>query len=258
MRALEGKVSLVLGASRGIGAATAQALAEQGAAVVVAARRASSVVPVADAIAAQGGEAFAVACDVADFSAVEGAVAATLSRFGQLNHLINNAATVQPIAALAETDPAAWADAIRVNVVGTYHGCRAALAHLRRSGDGVIINLSSGAAHRPLEGWSAYCTSKAATLMLTQSLALAEEAGGIRVYGFQPGAVDTGMLEEIRHAGLGDVSRLPRENLLPPQLPARVIAWLCTLQAADLAGRELTIRDPALRARVGLPEREYV
>jgi NAD(P)-dependent dehydrogenase (short-subunit alcohol dehydrogenase family) len=124
-------------------------------------------------------------------------------------------------------------------------------------GRGVIVNLSSGAAHRAVEGWSAYCAAKAGVHALLGVLALETAGSGIRVHGFQPGAVDTGMLETVRDAGLGYVSRLPRETLLPPELPARVIAWLMRPEAADLAGQELTIRDARLRARAGLPERVY-
>ncbi|HEY0920487.1 SDR family NAD(P)-dependent oxidoreductase [Devosia sp.] len=257
MAPLTGTVSLVLGASQGIGAAIAAALAGDGAAVVLASRRLEAVEAVARELHAQGRHALAVACDVADAAAVETAVAKAIDRFGRLDHLVNNAAIVEPLARLAETDPAAWARAAHVNIVGTYHGCRAALRAFRPRGSGVIVNLSSGAAHRPLEGWSAYCASKAATLALLRNLAEETANTGIRVYGFQPGAVDTGMVAQIRETGVGYVAQLPKQDLLPPALPARAVAWLMRPDAGDLAGRELSIRDPELRARVGLPERHY-
>lgn len=99
---------------------------------------------------------------------------------------------------------------------------------------GVIVNLSSGAAHRALEGWTAYCVGKAALAMLTNSLALETRA---RVYGFSPGVVDTEMQSEIRASGLNEVSRLNRHDLSDPAEIARALAWLFTDEAADLAGQ---------------------
>jgi len=257
MRPLAGKVVAVLGASRGIGAAAARLLAEDGATVLLAARDGAALAAQAAGLRADGLAAEAVALDVTDAAAVEDALAAVQARHGSLDGVVNNAGLIDPVAHLADTDPDAWARCIAVTLTGTYHGCRAAVRLMKPQGGGVIVNLSSGAAHRPVEGWSAYCAAKAGARALTAVLALETAGSGIRVYGFQPGAVDTGMLETVRHAGLGEPAHLPREALLPPELPARVIAWLMRPEAADLAGQELTIRDPGLRARVALPERAY-
>jgi 3-oxoacyl-[acyl-carrier protein] reductase len=252
MEDLNGKVALVTGASSGIGEATARALASRGAAVMLAARRRDACARVAEAIRQDGGQADAVVCDVTRYADVEGAVANTVAAFGGLDVLINNAGTVEPIARLAESDPKAWADNVAVNLIGAYHAVRAALRQLHASGDGVIVNISSGAAHRPLEGWSAYCAAKAGLAMLTR--AIGEEEGGqrVRVYGFAPGVVDTDMQVKIRASGVNPVSRLARSDLAPPEQPARVIAWLCTPAAADLAGQEFDIRTPDIRRRAGL------
>jgi NAD(P)-dependent dehydrogenase (short-subunit alcohol dehydrogenase family) len=107
-----------------------------------------------------------------------------------------------------------------------------------------------------VEGWSAYCASKAASLMLTRVVAL-ETRASIRIYAFQPGAVDTDMLGNVREAGLSEYSSRPRETLLPPELPSRIVAFLCKERPADLSGQELSIRDPDLRARAGLPDGDY-
>lgn len=256
MQPLTGRVSVVFGASQGIGAAIAKELARDGSSVVLCSRRREAVELVADRIRSEGMTAEAIDCDVSDAQAVDAAVKFALKTYGRLDHVVNNAGVIQPIAPLADTAPEAWAEAIRVNLLGTMHGTRAALRAFGSDG-GVVVNLSSGAAHNPLEGWSAYCASKASALMLTRAAALECEAGPVRVYGFQPGAVDTGMLGEVRDAGLGYVARLSRDDLLPPELPARVVAWLMREDAADLRGRELSIRDPDLRARVGLPDRHY-
>lgn len=259
MTPLAGKASIVFGASQGIGAEIARALARDGASVVLASRRLDAVEAAAAAIHDEGGRALGVACDVSRAQDVAAAFATALAAFGRVDHVVNNAGIIQPIARIADGDPERWAQAVRVNLLGVYHGSREALRTFAAAGNpGVVVNLSSGAAHKPLEGWSAYCSAKAAALSLLGSLALEAKAAGARVYGFQPGAVATGMLDEIRGAGLGYVAALPPEDLLPPALPARVVAWLMREEAADLAGAELSIRDPALRARVGLPERRYV
>lgn len=255
-RPLAGIVSLVMGASRGIGAATAQALARQGAHVALVARDAERLAALADEIARAGGAASVIAADLSAPDAPEAALAAALERCGRLDHLINNAATITPVARLVDVDPKDWTRGVSLTLGATFRACRAALAHFERAGAGVIVHLSSGAAHRPVEGWSAYCAGKAAAAMLMRSIAL-EKSAALRVYALQPGAVDTDMLGEVRAAGLSEFARRPRETLISPDLPAALIAWLCREQPADLDGGELTIRDPALRRRAGLPEGDY-
>ena len=256
MSDLKDKVVIVTGASRGIGAAAAIELAARGARVVAAARNASACSDVLEQIGNNGGEAFAVSCDVSDYSAVEKMISETLERFGKIDALVNNAGIVDPIGMIEDTDPEAWARNISVNLVGVYNGTRAVLGKFYDQGHGTIINISSGAAHNPLEGWSAYCSGKAGVYMMTR--ATAHEAGekGIRVYGFAPGVVDTDMQVNIRASGINRVSQLPRENLSAAKEPAQAIAWLCTETAGELAGQELDIRNPEFREKSGLPALE--
>ncbi len=245
-----------MGASRGIGAAVARTLAAEGAAVLLVARSREPLERLALDIRGKGGTAEILVRDLSERQAAEDAVAAALDRFGRLDHLVNNAAVIDPVQHIGEADPQAWARAIRINIGGVFLNCRAALPVFEKAGSGVIVTLSSGAAHRPVEGWSAYCASKAASLMLTRVVAL-ETRASIRIYAFQPGAVDTDMLGNVREAGLSEYSRRRRETLLPPELPSRIVAFLCKERPADLSGQELSIRDPDLRARAGLPNGDY-
>ncbi len=252
MSSLIGKVILVTGASRGIGAAAATALARAGATVVLTARDARLVGKVAQSIVAAGGTASAQACDVSDFGALQALVAATRDRLGRLDALVNNAGVIEPIASIATSDPAAWARNIEINLTGAYHAIRAVLPGMIAAGGGTIVNVSSGAAIRPLEGWSAYCSAKAGLHMLTRAVALETAGKGIRVFGFQPGTTDTDMQVLIRASGVNPVSQIPRGNLTPVAHPAAAIVYLCTPAADDLNGQEFSLRDEPFRARLNL------
>jgi 3-oxoacyl-[acyl-carrier protein] reductase len=256
MESLAGKVAIVTGASRGIGAAAALALSQAGASVMLAARDAVQTDLTAQRINAGGGRAAAMACNVADYAAcqrlVQRLVQETTQRFGPPDVLVNNAGVIEPIGAVGDTDPAQWARGIEINLIGAYFAIRAVLPGMIERGRGDIINVSSGAALRPQEGWSGYCAGKAGLAMLTRSIDLEHRAAGIRVFGFQPGTTDTDMQVIIRASGINPISRIPREQLTPVAHPARAIAYLCTAEADDLAGKEFSLRDEDFRRRIGL------
>jgi 3-oxoacyl-[acyl-carrier protein] reductase len=252
MGSLTDKVIIVTGASRGIGAAAAGALAREGAIVVLTARNGDLTAGVARAIVEAGGKASASSCDVSDYAAVEALVADTESRFGRIDALINNAGVIEPIASIAASDPAVWARNIEINLTGAYHPIRAVLPRMIAAGGGTIVNVSSGAGMRPLEGWSAYCTGKAGLAMLTRAIMLENHQHGIRVFGFQPGTTDTDMQVTIRASGVNVVSKIPRENLTPVAHPAAAIVYLCTSAADDLNGQEFSLGNEAFRSRLNL------
>jgi NAD(P)-dependent dehydrogenase (short-subunit alcohol dehydrogenase family) len=252
MPGLAGKVAIVTGASRGIGAAAALALGEAGASVVLAARTTAQAEANARQINAAGGKAAAIACDVSDYAACQRLVQETTERFGPPDVLVNNAGVIEPISMVGEADPAEWARSIEINLIGAYYTIRAVLPGMIERGHGDIINVSSGAAHRPLEGWSAYCAGKAGLAMLTRSIDLEHRPAGIRVFGFQPGTTDTDMQVTIRASGVNMVSRIPREQLTPVAHPARAIVYLCSEEADDLAGKEFALGNDDFRRRIGL------
>jgi 3-oxoacyl-[acyl-carrier protein] reductase len=252
MGSLSGKVIIVTGASRGIGAAAGVALAREDATVVLTARDGALTAEVARGIVASGGRASASSCDVSNYASVAALIAETADRFGRIDALINNAGIIEPIASLAESDPAEWARNIEINLIGAYHPIRAVLPRMIAAGGGTIVNVSSGAAMRPLEGWSAYCTGKAGLAMLTRAIMLENHLNGIRVFGFQPGTTDTGMQVTIRASGVNVVSKIPRENLTPVAHPAAAIVYLCTPAADDLNGQEFSLNTETFRSRLNL------
>ncbi|NNU79207.1 SDR family NAD(P)-dependent oxidoreductase [Halovulum dunhuangense] len=251
MEHITGKSVIVTGASRGIGAATARAFARAGARVVLSARSAEAIDTIAGEIRKAGGVAVAQSADVAKWDDVAALVARARSEFGALDVLVNNAGVIEPIGPLAKSDPAAWGHAADINFKGTYHGLRAALPVMQRQGGGVIVNLSSGAATSPLEGWSHYCAAKAAAAMLTRC-ADRESPASIRVVGLSPGTVATEMQVRIRASGINPVSQLDPSVHIPAEWPAKAILWLCGPDAAEYAGTDVSLRDPEIRKRVGL------
>ncbi len=166
--------------------------------------------------------------------------------------LVNNAGVIGPIGRILDVSPEDWGRNIQTNLIAAFHATQTALRHMVAKGGGTVVNLSSGAAHRPMEGWSAYCSGKAGLAMLTRSVHLEYGGQGIRCFGFAPGVVDTDMQGSIRASGINPVSQIPRENLAPAHEPAEAIAWLCTPAADALAGQELDVRNPDLRKSVGL------
>jgi len=249
MTDLGGKCALVTGARRGIGAETARALARCGAVVAACGRNAGDCIEVVDHIAREGGVAHEVALDVSQLHRVEEQVRIAIEMLGGLDIVINNAAVIQPMARLGLIDPEQFDRACRINLSGPLAVVNAAWDSLK--GNGRVLNLLSGAAVRPLEGWAAYCASKAGLHMLTRAIDLEGTPEGIRAFGFAPGLVDTGMQDAIREARINRVSEIPRKQLAPAHKPAEMIAWLVSGQADDLAGRMTNIRDPAVRERMG-------
>lgn len=242
---LSGQTALVTGGAGGIGIATCRALAGLGATVTFTARNAESLAATEAALA---GAAKGVICDITDTARLTEVLAPGF------DILINNAATIQPIGRIADLSIEAFSASIETNLTAQFAAIRLALPSMLARSRGTIVNVSSGAAHRAQEGWSAYCAGKAGLAMLTRSVAMEYAGEGIRIFGIAPGVVDTGMQVSIRASGINPVSQIPREALSHPDQPGQAIAWLCTPAADAYAGQELDIRDPALRAAIGLPQ----
>lgn len=253
MKDLSGAAAVITGASRGIGAATAEVFAQRGAAVVLVARDEQSIEALAEKIRLAGGKAHAVRCDVTRYADVGAAIARCQETFGRFDVLVNNAGVIEPISRLADSDPDAWGHASDINFKGVYHGLRAAIPLMERAGSGVIVNVSSGAATSPLEGWSHYCSAKAAALMLTRAAHLEVGNRGVRVVGLSPGTVATEMQVLIKASGINPVSQLDPGIHISPTMVGQTIAWLCTEDAREFDGNDVSLRDASIRERAGLP-----
>ncbi|GAB4423662.1 MAG: hypothetical protein Kow0031_02300 [Anaerolineae bacterium] len=264
-RILENQVAIITGAGKGIGKATALALAEAGAAVVLAARTESDLSGTATEIKQAGGKALAIPTDVSDMVQVDQLLVLTMRAFGRVDILVNNAAVIQPLGKVWETSPKAWQQAIAVNLLGPYLCTRAVMPHMLDRGAGRIINISSGAAESNLAGASAYTAGKAALERFGGTLAAETADTGVVVTTLRPGIVDTAMQSEMRKT---PVQRFPLVDLWqkwhqtgqlrPAAEPALAILWLASHFAAEANGRLFSIDDEEFRAKIcadlGLPE----
>lgn len=246
---VNGKVVVITGASRGIGADTARVFSQAGAHVVLLARSTQAI----DELAHELGEtALAISCDVSDYDQVQSAIDQTVETFGTVDVLIGNAGVIEPISRLAEADPNDWGQVIDINLKGVFYGMRAVLPIMKKAGRGTIITISSGAAYNPIEAWSHYCSSKAGALMLTAMVNKEEAANGIRALGLSPGTVATQMQREIKASGINPVSQLDWEDHIPAEWPARTLLWMCSSEADEYLGKDVSLRDETIRQRVGL------
>ena len=246
---MSGKTVLITGASRGIGQAAAHTFAQAGANVALIARGLDEIAQTAGDI---GKTALAIPCDVSRHSEVEAAVDATARAFGRIDVLIGNAGMVAPIGHLSDTDPDAWGHAIDVNLKGVYYGMHAVMPGMIAQGHGTILTVSSGAAHDPVDGWSAYCSAKAGAYMLTRSADNEARAMGLRIMGLSPGTVATQMQREIKASGINPVSKLDWSDHIPPDWPAKTLLWMCSPEADAYLGMDVSLREQSIRDLVGL------
>ncbi len=252
MNELSGKTAVVTGASKGIGEAAARHLAKCGMNVVLAARSGNAVHKIARKISDDGGQAIGLACDVSSYDQVKALIGQAVDAFGSIDVLVNNAGLIDPISRIEHSDPLHWGHVIDVNVKGIYYGIRTVLPYMKKQGSGVIINISSGAATSALEGWSHYCSSKAAALSLTRCMHREEAENGVRVVGLSPGTVATDMQVSIKASGINPVSELDPSVHIPPLWVAKAIAWLATKDARDFDGDDVSLRDEEIRKRAGV------
>jgi NAD(P)-dependent dehydrogenase (short-subunit alcohol dehydrogenase family) len=188
---LEGKVALVTGASRGIGRAIALRLAQAGAQVVVCSRKLESVQSVAAEIESAGGKALAVQAHIGRTDDVTALVARVVEGIGRVDVVVNNAATNPHFGPLLTADDGQWMKIFDTNVMGAVRVCRAVAPHMEKQGGGKIVNLTSIAGLRPSPGMGVYGVSKAALIMLTQTLAMELGRANIQVNAIAPGVIKT-------------------------------------------------------------------
>ena len=208
--AAESKVFIVTGAARGLGRAVCKTLVADGARVVAVIRNAAAAEELAKTLGASGA---VVVRDIAESGAADFVIDAALQRFSRVDGLVNNAGVIDPMALFADAEPGPWEEVMTINLVAASRFMRAFIAAAGGKGGGRMVNITSGAAHRALRGWSAYCTSKAALAMLTKCAQLEYGPQGILSFNLIPGLIDTDMQANVRASGVNEVSQLPKSAL---------------------------------------------
>jgi meso-butanediol dehydrogenase/(S,S)-butanediol dehydrogenase/diacetyl reductase len=241
---LSGKVAFITGASSGIGAATAQRFAAEGATVVVCARRAEKLASVVDGIERAGGKAWVQACDIGDFDAYVRALDATAACYGRLDVLVNNA-MYTGMGLISDQPLADWHQNFRVNTDAVFVSMQAAFRLMPRNGGGSIVNVSSICGIRAIPYMAAYSASKAAMLQLSAVAAIEGAPLGIRVNTVIPGGVDT---EAMRDGYGGNeawqraaAAAVPAGRFGRPDELANAILFLASDESSYVTGASLSV-----------------
>ena len=204
------KIVFITGANKGLGAAIATEFAALDYKVVISGRNFAACQKKAAEI---GSGAVAVQCNITDKESVAKARDFVAEKYKKLDVLVNNAGIIQPIEKFCDADPEEWESLINTNITGQMRITHAFYSLLKKAAPARIINISSGSALRPLENWSAYCTSKAGFAMLSRCLDLEFSQVNIRSFAFAPGMIDTDMQAIIRTSNTPNKNMFEKKNL---------------------------------------------
>ena len=240
--ALAGKIAIVTGASRGIGAVSARAFARAGAAVVLAARDQDAITAIAREIQDAGGQAHPVPTDVGDPGSVRNLIAETVDRFGRLDVAFNNAGDAHLPARLADIALEDFDRCIRVNLGGVFLAMKYEIAAMLDGEGGAIVNMSSTAGVNGVPGMGAYAASKHGVIGLTRTAAIDYAGSAIRVNAIAPGPILTERIAELPETVRVQIARsVPLGRLGDPEEVAAAAIWLCSDQASFITGATLPI-----------------
>lgn len=240
---LAGKRAIITGGSSGIGQATAELFAREGAAVVVADLDEQRGKVVAAEIEAKGGTAIFVKANVASAEDVQRVVEAAVTAYGGVDILFNNAAILL-FGTVLDTEPDAWRRALEVNLTGTYLCSRAVIPLMKEQGGGAIINMSSSTgAHDGNANAAAYVASKGGVTLLTRCMAIDHACDGVRVNAIAPGPTDTPMLRTVLSQAEIDAfaATFPARRLGTPQEIAAAALFLASSDASFVTGSILAV-----------------
>ena len=240
---LEGKVAIITGGGSGIGRATAELFAGEGARVVVADYNANAGQESAQAIKSADGDALFVEVDVSDWGQVQHMVQATLDAYGGINILFNNAG-VLAFGTVLDTDEVSWNRVISINLTGVFLCSRAVLPHMIARGGGCIINSSSSTgAHDAAGNTAAYVASKGGVALLTKAMAIDHAPDNIRVNAIAPGPTDTQMLRDnfSPEALEAFEATFPMKRLGQPSELAKAVLFLASDEASFVTGCVLPV-----------------
>jgi NADP-dependent 3-hydroxy acid dehydrogenase YdfG len=238
---ISGKVVVITGASSGLGEATARRLANEGASVVLGARRADRIQALADEINTNGGKALAVVTDVTDPAQVQALVDAAVKTFGRVDVIINNAG-LMPHSPLERRKVEDWNRTIDVNIKGVLYGIGAVLPYMQEQKSGHIISVASVAAYKVRPGSAVYAATKAAVRMISEGLRQEVKPYNIRTTIISPGAVQSELPLSITEADVAKgIEAFYEENAIPADTFARAVVYAMS-QPDDVDINEILFR----------------
>jgi NAD(P)-dependent dehydrogenase (short-subunit alcohol dehydrogenase family) len=250
---LKDEVAVVTGAGTGIGRATALAMAQEGATVVVSDVQSAAGEETVRLVSAAGGQAMFLQCDVTQEDDVRALITTTVRTYGRLDCACNNAGVLGQLANTVDCTQANWDKVIAVNLTGVWRCMKFEIAAMLNSGRGSIVNIASNVGLVGAEGLPAYCASKGGVVQLTRAAALEYVKRGIRINAVCPGLIETEMTRNMELAHPGAIETIiardePIGRIGKPQEVAAAVVWLCSGVASFVTGVAMPV-DGGLVAR---------
>ena len=242
------KICLITGARTGIGLSIGCTLAKNGYKVIFSGRNCDDCKDTVNQLVENGLEVAETPIDLSDLSTLKAQTEEALSIWGTVDILINNGAIIEPISSIKKIDPHEFEKAVSVNYTAPTLLISYCWENLIKN-KGKVINILSGASINPIEGWTAYCSTKAALHMVNQQTHLEGYEHGISSIGISPGMVDTEMQRKIRASGINRVSKVKKEDLFDINRPGEFALWCVSSDANEFSGKMISENEAAVASK---------
>ena len=242
------KICLITGARKGIGLSIGQTLAQNGYRVIFSGRKLNDCKDTVNQLVTDGFQAVETPIDLSNLSSLKQQTEMALSIWGTVDILINNGAVIEPITSLEKIELQDFEKAVRVNYLAPSLLISYCWNNLLKN-RGKVINVLSGASINAIEGWTAYCSTKAALHMINQQTHLEGNQYGISSIGLSPGMVDTDMQGKIRASGINKVSKVRKEDLINSKKTGLFALWCASSNANEFSGKMISENDQIVSAK---------